>query len=779
MIEKRRIKSIYEKKVSELLGPYVATAICSSMVLMIDSVFAGSFIGAEALAALGLLGPVLFLDECLHGLLVSATVRNCANIRVKQGKEKSAEYFGAVLIAVAGVYFIVCFALLVFAGDIIGFFTHDEELYRMTLDYYYPIVLAMPLFELLLCTEFAYAIDGKAKLLSLRPVIASISNILLDMLFVVVLDMEMTGVAVATICSTLLGYSVLLIHRFSGKCTVHPDFSVIRSGKRFFGYIRMAMDFGKEFAILNLAGVFSTSIVNRILLSVGGVTALSVWTVVSGVMKIFDSIAYSIGRSFNLVSGILLGSGDCGQFHGVLRKTVISTIRIGVIVAGTFYIFAKPFCMLFGAQHDVIADYVWGLRISMICAAFYLLSQFAGIYFVSIHRMAGSRLVYASMSCFSLLTMYMVGSQYGLNGCIAGYFGINIAVIAALVIMYSKDKIMPNFEEGGRQLFTTGFRNDPESITDASRQVGDVLTANGFSKAVAFKAALIAEESCMMIGIENMFDKNILIYIRLCEEDGKLLMTLSDNGMTFDLVKDIEENKKSEWHFTEEDIIGDFADEIEYDRILELNCLQFTLRAEKEYVDMSYQILVDPDNPVDENFAERFNFVAAADIYGNRSMVEEKTFEAYQDLYNELLAQGIEIGIVSAYRSFKDQEKIIALTNEEKGSEYVERKVASPGTSEHHTGLALDITVKLDGEWAFGKKTTSEEIETFGKIHRLMSEYGFILRYPEGNRLAYDYEPWHIRYVGKEAARYIRDKGILLEDYCAMRKKIAALYDIN
>ena len=89
--------------------------------------------------------------------------------------------------------------------------------------------------------------------------------------------------------------------------------------------------------------------------------------------------------------------------------------------------------------------------------------------------------------------------------------------------------------------------------------------------------------------------------------------------------------------------------------------------------------------------------------------------------------------------------------------------VTVPGTSEHHLGLALDIltggyTTMDDG---FGETKAGEWLA------QNAPDYGFILRYPAGKEeiTGIVYEPWHFRYVGKEYAKDITEKGVCLEEY--------------
>ena len=93
------------------------------------------------------------------------------------------------------------------------------------------------------------------------------------------------------------------------------------------------------------------------------------------------------------------------------------------------------------------------------------------------------------------------------------------------------------------------------------------------------------------------------------------------------------------------------------------------------------------------------------------------------------------------------------------------KTVAFPGTSEHQLGLAVDIV-------DINNQLLDESQEDTAVQKWLMEhcwEYGFILRYPNGTSeiTGIIYEPWHYRYVGKDAAKEIRDLGVCLEEYLA------------
>ena len=131
--------------------------------------------------------------------------------------------------------------------------------------------------------------------------------------------------------------------------------------------------------------------------------------------------------------------------------------------------------------------------------------------------------------------------------------------------------------------------------------------------------------------------------------------------------------------------------------------------------------------------------------------------EAFVKMHDACKAEtGRTLLVSSSYRSFDHQRST--------HKKYHDNLVAQPGYSEHQTGLSIDVTsLEHPEKWAFGK--SKEGIWVRENCYL----YGFILRYPEGKAhiTGYDYEPWHLRYVGIEAAKRIHDEGITLDEYYA------------
>jgi len=138
--------------------------------------------------------------------------------------------------------------------------------------------------------------------------------------------------------------------------------------------------------------------------------------------------------------------------------------------------------------------------------------------------------------------------------------------------------------------------------------------------------------------------------------------------------------------------------------------------------------------------------------------VDSEAYNSLTLLQQEASNNGYSIPLLSSFRSYSYQKTLYNNYVLRDGEEMANTYSAKPGQSEHQTGLAFDVG-KLDDN--YGK--TQEGIWLKENAHH----FGFIIRYLEGKEhiTGYQYEPWHIRYVGKVVAKEIYEKNITLEEY--------------
>lgn len=173
-------------------------------------------------------------------------------------------------------------------------------------------------------------------------------------------------------------------------------------------------------------------------------------------------------------------------------------------------------------------------------------------------------------------------------------------------------------------------------------------------------------------------------------------------------------------------------------------------------------LLVNRYHPLEEEFDGELTELR----YGE--MVDSRIYPDLQEMFDEMRAEGLEPRVVQGYRTSEEQKE--RLDNKireymgygksrEEARELAIQWEAEPGTSEHETGLCVDIS------------SDSEDNESANAVWEWMDEncsrFGFIKRYPndKSSVTGVKGEPWHYRYVGPEAAQEITGRNITLEEY--------------
>lgn len=181
-------------------------------------------------------------------------------------------------------------------------------------------------------------------------------------------------------------------------------------------------------------------------------------------------------------------------------------------------------------------------------------------------------------------------------------------------------------------------------------------------------------------------------------------------------------------------------------------------------------ILVNQWNPLPEGYDPTVTQLK------NGHAIDERAYPDLQEMMDDCRAAGLNPVICSSYRTMEKQKTLFSNKvneylaqgySQEKAEEAAGKLVAVPGTSEHQLALALDI-VDLSNQ------LLNESQENTPVQKWLMEnswKYGFILRYPtdKSDITGISYEPWHYRYVGKEAAKEIYESRVCLEEYLENR----------
>ena len=197
---------------------------------------------------------------------------------------------------------------------------------------------------------------------------------------------------------------------------------------------------------------------------------------------------------------------------------------------------------------------------------------------------------------------------------------------------------------------------------------------------------------------------------------------------------------------------------------------------------IDYKVLVNKLHKLPDNWEKEMKTFSFTNTVGDKVEVEKKAYNAYMKLKADLKKSKVFVDLDSAYRSVKEQQRIMDDFIKDYGEDYAKKTVAEPGYSEHHTGLALDLYLIIDGKDVTENEDMMQYPGTWTEIHKKLAKYGFILRYLRDKEqiTGYGYEPWHIRYIDDpKAAKEIMDKMETFENYLGAAKDTDPKIDLG
>ncbi len=199
--------------------------------------------------------------------------------------------------------------------------------------------------------------------------------------------------------------------------------------------------------------------------------------------------------------------------------------------------------------------------------------------------------------------------------------------------------------------------------------------------------------------------------------------------------------------------INTHANEKKYEFIMDANTGKDNLILVNKY----YQLKSDyePNNLIKVN-PEHY--------YGTNHKLQKSAYDAFKTMWTEAKKEDLYLIITESYRSYETQKNTYDKQKDSLGTTKADEQVARPGCSDYQTGLSMQISSKQDITSSNFKNT-----KTYEWLTNNAHNYGFILRYPENKSditgFPANFNQW--RYIGIEAATYIHDNDITLEEYYA------------
>lgn len=514
------ISNTYKKA----LLPCMLSILSANINVIVDGILVGQKLGGNALAAINLCMPLNLL-LCVIGSFISAgTAINSSKAIGQNQPSKSNEYYklGVTMSAVVSILFTV--GGIVFLNSICLFLCSDIEVFFYVHSYSL-ITIIGAIFRISIYIPFWYLrIDGQNKEISRIMMVLTFGNILLDILFVYIMNMGVFGAGLANVIATALAMLLGFYYLRNNKSDFQFNFKINISQIS----IKSIVADGLPSSLNNLCSTIRMLTINIILLSLGGASLVAIFTAVNGIFSIGECIILGIPQASNAMLGVYTGERDYNS-----SKLIIKTeMYMGAICSAIFF----ALCLL-------ISPYVnnlYGISDSISTPVLLMaISIFPGLIcniLSSYYNITGKNV----LSSFIIVIRLIVLTYISIN--LAILININIfsfmlitELLTLLVIYiitlhyYLNNKAVDRFllckmnNELSGKVINFSVENAKQSICDASEKIADFCNNNGLESKDTMKIQLAIEEALVLVSdlnnnehVElNGFDIRVFLYDEL------------------------------------------------------------------------------------------------------------------------------------------------------------------------------------------------------------------------------------------------------------------------
>lgn len=547
--------------IKKLFKQMLLTQILSSMTVMlcmlIDSIVIGRFLGVDSMTAYGFSTPILLVFAAL-GNMVSAGVQVLCGKAMGSGDRKGAHacfsvsVFIMLAISVVGVAGVMLFTDQICEILGAGKPTPDNDVFFLTKDYLRGFIIGAPAFLSAQIMVPYMQISGERLRLVIAVALMTVSDIIFDILNVLVFDGGTFGMGLASSLSYYIAFIIGVLYFFKRDCLFRFRLRLIKA--KVIGHL---IRDGMPTLINQISLVLLMYSFNTMLADVGGNHAVAAYSVISSVGNICYSFGSGIAAVALMLSSIFYSDEDRGTLiHLVFTMTTVAIVICGAVTA-LVLIFAEPMVMLFLNDADAKGMAITGLRffaLSLVPCA--INTNFKNFY-QGIDRAVLTQAI-SILQNFALtaLAAFVLSRFMGVNGIWMGFVTgetLTLVVISAIVFISRKKvkisgeafSLLPDSFGQSDHTPLEMMLTSPEDVEKASAAVAGYCRENGLGEGLDTELPEDVRVMCQSI-VENGFAgrKKRWIEMRLIDKNGTPVLRIRDNCESFNPYKYLKQTGK-------------------------------------------------------------------------------------------------------------------------------------------------------------------------------------------------------------------------------------------
>ena len=304
--------------------------------ILIDTIFVGQWIGSNAIAAINVVLPVSFFIAALGMSIGIGGASIISRSLGEQNHSKAVTTFGNQITLTLGLMVLVVVFGLAFVDQIIPLFGGKGGLFAYAKTYYVIVMYGVPVLAFCMMANNTIRAEGKPKNAMYAMLLPSVSNLILDYLFIKVMGWGMMGAAWATTLSYGVCAAYILYFFLSGKSILKPSIQsfVLRKD-----LVKQIASLGSVTLVRQAMVSITVLLVNNILFSFGGEASITVYAILSRMLMFATFPIFGITQGFLPIAGYNYGAKNWQR----VRKTINISITYASILATLIFILIFSF----------------------------------------------------------------------------------------------------------------------------------------------------------------------------------------------------------------------------------------------------------------------------------------------------------------------------------------------------------------------------------------------------------------------------------------------------
>lgn len=574
-----RNSKLMTKKMFQYLIPSILMIFAMQFGSLFDGILVGNLIGNDALTATSLVLPILYVAQLPGFAIGTGGSIVVAMLLGKREVKKAKTTFSLCMMIAFGVSLL--FAILsFFISEPLAALFCPAEFKELGRQFVFVYLLIDPIVGFTLALACFVGVDNNPRIASAMYIVANTVKVATEFIFIKYLGMGMYGAALSTGVGYLSGALLVFFYIKSKKRLLSFTFKFEEPKLMLIDSLKASSSTALNFALtaiqMSICNIFISKLIDP------NSVDILLFGVISNMVFVFDLILGGVIQVIPNICGVLYGEKDYFGIKKITRLLYVINIAVTSVLIVILFIFPEFYCQIFGFDASVDPERIkLFIRIFVFAFIPYEISKFNQMYYPTIEKNLPA---YVTVICRTVVLMLPLSvvllHTHGLLGYFIGQLSAEVGTVIftyLFIFIYSKVKklkkqglfLIPSTK--GIDEYDVTVNNEMENASILSQEVEEYALKHHISERDAAMIALGAEEIVSNIIQYGYKIKNHHYYIDVSLKiiEGKMILTIKDDGVVFDPTQYHEDEK--EFSTSGILLVRKIVDKISYTRVLSTN----------------------------------------------------------------------------------------------------------------------------------------------------------------------------------------------------------------